>query len=160
MKQRFTSLIDLFYPLFSRFMPLHTFRYAACGGINTLLGLAIYFVCFYHLFNETVFDFGFYAFKPHMAALFVSSGASFVMGFLLNKYVVFTGSYLKGRVQLFRYFLTFTFNLFINYILLKLFVEYAGWNAVFSQVLTICIVVSLSYVLQKHFTFRGHKSRG
>ena len=30
---------------------------------------------------------------------------------------------------------------------------------VFSQVLTITLVVSLSYILQRHFTFQGHTGR-
>ncbi|HNP53503.1 MAG TPA: GtrA family protein, partial [Ferruginibacter sp.] len=72
MKQFITGFIDLFYPPIRRFMPLHTFRYAACGGGNTVLGLLVYFIGYHFLFNRTVVDLGFYAFKPHMAALFVS----------------------------------------------------------------------------------------
>jgi putative flippase GtrA len=159
MKERFTAVLDLFFPLFRRFMPLHTFRYAACGGLNTIIGLLVYFTGYHYIFRRTLFDLGFFAFKPHMAALFLSSAVSFVLGFLLNKYVVFTGSYLRGRVQLFRYLLTFTANLVLNYVLLKLMVEKAGWSPVFSQVLTIAVVVSLSYILQRHFTFRGHTGR-
>ena len=37
------------------------------------------------------------AFKVHSFALSCSSSVVFVVGFLLNKYVVFTGSYLKGK---------------------------------------------------------------
>lgn len=159
MKERFTAVLDLFFPLFRRFMPLHTYRYAACGGLNTIIGLLVYFAGYHYIFRRTLFDLGFFAFKPHMAALFLSSAVSFVLGFLLNKYVVFTGSYLRGRVQLFRYLLTFTTNLVLNYVLLKLMVEKAGWSPVFSQVLTITVVVSLSYILQRHFTFRGHTGR-
>jgi len=159
MKERFTAVLDLFFPLFRRFMPLHTYRYAACGGLNTIIGLLVYFTGYHYIFRRTLFDLDFFAFKPHMAALFLSSAVSFVLGFLLNKYVVFTGSYLRGRVQLFRYLLTFTANLVLNYVLLKLMVEKAGWSPVFSQVLTIAGVVSLSYILQRHFTFRGHTGR-
>jgi len=159
MKERFTAVLDLFFPLFRRFMPLHTYRYAACGGLNTIIGLLVYFTGYHYIFRRTLFDLDFFAFKPHMAALFLSSAVSFVLGFLLNKYVVFTGSYLRGRVQLFRYLLTFTANLVLNYVLLKLMVEKAGWSPVFSQVLTITVVVSLSYILQRHFTFRGHTGR-
>jgi putative flippase GtrA len=157
MKQFITGLIDLFYPPFRRFMPLHTFRYAACGGGNTVLGLLIYYAGYHFLFDRTVVDLGFYAFKPHMAALFLSSAVSFVVGFILNKYVVFTGSYLRGRVQLFRYLLTFSANVILNYFLLKLLVEVFRWPVMLSQIITIAVVVTISYVLQRHFTFRGHK---
>lgn len=135
-------------------MPIQTFRYAACGGINTLLGLTVYFIGYEYLFARENFDFGFFAFKPHIAALFLSFCVSFVVGFLLNKFVVFTGSNLRGRIQLFRYFLSFSLNLVINYLLLKFFVELLLWNALISQVITTVIIISFSYLSQKHFSFK------
>ncbi len=134
-------------------MPIQTFRYAACGSMNTVLGLTVYFVGYLFIFAEKDFDFGFFAFKPHIAALFLSFCFSFSVGFLLNKYVVFTGSNLKGRIQLFRYFISFAFSLVINYLLLKLFVEIFLWNALISQVITTVIIITISYLTQKHFSF-------
>ena len=93
--------------------------------------------------------------KPHNAALGISFIASFVLGFLLNKYVVFTSSLMRGRVQLFRYFLSFFLNLIVNYFLLKLFVEVWHLEAFTSQVITTGIIVTLSYLTQKHFTFKN-----
>jgi len=154
MKQKLTFLLDLFYPPFRKIMPIQTFRYAACGGINTLLGLTVYFIGYEYLFARENFDFGFFAFKPHIAALFLSFCVSFVVGFLLNKFVVFTGSNLRGRIQLFRYFLSFSLNLVINYLLLKFFVELLLWNALISQVITTVIIISFSYLSQKHFSFK------
>lgn len=88
-------------------MPLQTFRYAACGGSNAMLGLLVYFICIQFIFTGKVADLGFYVFEPHIAALFISSSLTFIVGFILNRYVVFTGSNLRGRIQLFRYFLSF-----------------------------------------------------
>ncbi|MBS1762172.1 MAG: GtrA family protein, partial [Bacteroidetes bacterium] len=121
-------------------MPPQTYRYAVCGGMNTLMGLILYTVSFRHIFNREIFDFGISAFKPHIAALFLSSSFTFSLGFLLNKFIVFTDSYLRGRIQLFRYFLSFMINLIINYFLLKIFVEGLKWDAVLSQVITIVII--------------------
>ncbi|MBP6431336.1 MAG: GtrA family protein [Ferruginibacter sp.] len=135
-------------------MPEQTFRYMACGGFNTVLGLAFYFVCYKYILKEQNFDLGFYAFKPHNAALFASFILNFVVGFTLMKYVVFVESNLKGRIQLFRYFLSFVTNLILNYFLLKLFVEVWQWDAILSQCLTTCIVILISYLSQKHFTFK------
>ncbi len=135
-------------------MPVQTFRYAACGGANTVLGLLIYYIGYQHLFVRQNVDFGFFAFKPHIAALFLSCFVSFVVGFLLNKYVVFTGSNLKGRIQLFRYFLSFSFNLVLNYLMLKLLVEILTWDALLSQLLTTALVITVSYLSQKHFSFK------
>lgn len=157
MKQKLTTALDFFYPPFKKLMPIQTFRYGACGGGNTLFGLLIYYIGYHYIFAKQIFDFVFFAFKPHIAALFLSSIITFVIGFLLNRYVVFIDSYLLGRIQLFRYFLSFTFNLIINYGMLKLLVEIFHWNAMMSQVLTTCLVIVISYVTQRHFTFRVKK---
>lgn len=139
-------------------MPLQTFRYAACGGGNALLGLITYFIGITYLFPHKIVDLGFYVFKQHVAALFLSSSITFLVGFILNRFVVFTSSYLRGRIQLFRYFLSFGFNLIINYWLLKLLVEKLLLDPLLSQVITIVLVIGISYFTQRHFTFRVKKN--
>jgi len=153
-KDKVIAFIDIFYPPFRKLMPEQTFRYAVCGGTNTVLGLLLYFVSYQYILKEQNLDLGFFAFKPHMAALFISFCFNFVIGFLLMKYVVFVDSNLRGRIQLFRYFLAFAINLLLNYILLKLFVEVLHMNALLSQFITTCIVVTISYLSQKHFSFK------
>ncbi len=146
--------IDLFYPPFRKWMPEQTFRYAVCGGANTVLGLGIYFVSYQYILKKENLDLGFFAFKPHIAALFISFCVNFIVGFILMKFVVFVSSNLRGRIQLVRYFLAFGFNLVLNYLLLKLFVELLYMDALLSQLITTCIVVMVSYFAQKHFTFK------
>jgi len=146
--------IDFFYPPFRKIMPEQTFRYAVCGGGNTVLGLLIYFVSYQYVLKKENLDLGFFAFKPHIAALFISFCINFVVGFILMKFVVFVDSNLKGRIQLLRYFLAFSFNLALNYLLLKLFVEILHIDVLLSQLITTCIVVAVSYLSQKHFSFR------
>ncbi len=138
-------------------MPLQTFRYAACGGANALLGLITFYIGYRFIFAEQVVDLGFIAFEPHSAALITSSAITFFIGFILNRYVVFTTSNLRGRIQFFRYFLSFSFNLIINYFLLKLLVEKLFVDAMLGQVITIAVVIAISYFTQRHFTFRVKK---
>lgn len=153
MKQ-ISSLIDVFYPPFRKIMPLQTFRYAACGGANTILGLTLYAISLRYIFDKQVFYLGISAFKAHNAALFFSSCIVFCVGFLLNKYVVFITSELRGRIQLFRYFISFFFNLCVNYFLLKILVEFLYWDPFLSQIITTVIIIALSYMTQKHFSFK------
>lgn len=157
MKELITQLIDFFYPPFRKMMPLQTFRYAACGGGNAAFGLITYFIGYQYIFDGTVFDLGFYAFKPHTAAVLLSSVITFFIGFVLNRYIVFVESNLRGRIQLFRYFLSFAFNLLVNVALLKLLVEVLHFHPMLSQVITIVIVIGISYLTQRHFTFRVNK---
>jgi len=148
-------VIDFFYPPFRKWMSLQTFRYAASGGANTLLGLVVYFISYHFILKEKDLDIGFYAFKSHVAALFISCCISFPVGFFLMKYVVFTDSIMKGKVQLFRYFMIYLFNLMLNYLLLKVFVETLHIYAVLAQIITIIIIVLFSYAAQRHFTFKA-----
>lgn len=135
-------------------MPLQTYHYAACGGANTAVSLGTYFVSYNYIFKKQVFDLGFIAFQPHIAALFLSFIVAFPVGFYLSMYVTFHGSYLKRRVQLFRYFIVVMLCMLINYVLLKIFVEVFHWYPTPSQVLTTVFVILFNYFSQRHFSFR------
>lgn len=148
------GIFDLLYKPFSPWMSRLTFRYAACGGINTLIGLLAYYFSFHYCFDQSVVNLQFIAFKPHVAALLVSGMVSFALGFLFNKYLVFVGSDLRGRVQLFRYALSFSLNIVLNYLLLRFLVEWAGIDAFVSQLATTLVVITVGYLTQRYFTFK------
>ena len=147
-------VIDFFYPPFRKLMSIQTFRYAASGSFNTVLGLSLYFIIFMFILKERDLHLGFYAFKSHIAALFISFCFSFPIGFFLMKYVVFSDSNMRGKVQLVRYFMVYLFNLVLNYILLKILVEVLHLYAPVAQVVTTVIIIFFSYLAQRHFTFK------
>ena len=136
-------------------MNLQTFRYAVAGGANALLGYIIYYIFFKFVLKEQSLELGFYAFKAHIAALFVSFCVSFPCGFLLLRYVVFSDSAIRPLVQLFRYFMVCLFNLSLNYILLKILVERFHIYPTVAQILTMSVVIVLSYLAQRHFSFKA-----
>ena len=146
--------IDFFYPPFKKLMDKKTFHYAACGGGNTVLSIFIYFISYNFILKKQVLQLGMFAFKPHIAAFFISFIITFPIGFALSKYVVWRESNLKGGIQLFRYFLLVMICVVLNYIFLKLFVEYCHIYPTLSQIITAVIVVVFSYLTQKHFTFK------
>ncbi|HYM93865.1 MAG TPA: GtrA family protein, partial [Chitinophagaceae bacterium] len=78
----------------------------------------------------------------------------FPFGFFLMKYVVFSDSGLRGKVQLFRYFLVYVINLVLNYVLLKITVELFHIYPTIAQMFDIVILILISYLFQRHFTFR------
>jgi putative flippase GtrA len=135
-------------------MPLQAYRYAACGGGNTLLDIILYITCYRFLFRGKVMHTPVVAISPHIAAFMVAFCITFPLGFYLNRTFVFTGSTLKGRVQLFRYFVLVLICIALNYIFLKLFVEQCHFSAEVAKLLTTVIVVSFSFVTQKYFTFK------
>ena len=138
-------------------MPIRTFRYAACGGGNMLLDIFIYYISYNFILHKQILDLGFIAFKPHIAALWMAFIVSFPVGFLLSKYVVFTKSELRGRVQLFRYLLIVGVNLILNYAFLKTLVEYMNFYPTIARIFTTGIIVTFSFLSQKHFTFKERK---
>ena len=164
MRKKTIQFIDYFYPYFRRVLPipLQTFRYAVCGGSNMLLDITLFFISYNFILHKQILNLGFIAFEPYTAALWMAFCISFPNGFLLSKYIVFNDSQLKGRVQLFRYVLIVAVNLTLNYIILKTLVEEVHLYPTVARVITTCIVVSFSYLSQKHFTFRtaGKKLAG
>jgi putative flippase GtrA len=97
--------------------------------------------------------------KSYNAALGMAFCITFPLGFLLNRYIVFSGSYLRGFTQLFRYLLIVVINLFLNYVLLNLMVQYFHFYPTVSKIFATVIIVTFSFLSQKHFTFRVKKIR-
>lgn len=121
------------------------------------MGLLVYDVMLFWVLRSQNIDLGFFMFRPHTASLVVACSYTYIAGFLFSKYVVFEQSNLRGRIQLFRYTLTFSFNFLLNFLLLKLLVDVWHWNPSLSQKIITVIVITVNYLSQKHFTF---KSRG
>jgi putative flippase GtrA len=153
-KKWIIDLIDFFYPPFSKLMPIQTFRYAACGGTNTLLDIFLYFVSYHFILHERFVNLGIVTISPYILSFLMSFSISFPTGYFLNKNIVFPNSVLLGRVQLFRYFLLVVICLGLNYVFIKLFVEQFHLYATVAKILTTIIVVSFSYLTQKNFTFK------
>lgn len=153
--QLITRIIDWFYfPVFRKYVPLQTFRYAACGGANMVLDLLLYYVVFHFLVNESNLDLGLIVISPHIAALLIVFPITFFNGFVLNKFIAFNTSYLKTSTQLVRYVLSVAGAIVLNYICMKIFVEALSFYPTPSKALTTAVSVVYSYLMQKYFTFR------
>lgn len=148
------GFIDFFHQPFSRWIDLQTFRYLACGGGNTVLDIIIYFISYNFILDKQAVDLGMLTISPHIAAFLMSFSISFPLGFALSKYVVFQESNLRGRVQLFRYALLVGMCIILNYVFLKLFVEWCHFYPTPSKALTTALVAVFSYVSQRNFTFK------
>lgn len=154
------DFLNIFYePIFKRFLPKETYLYAVTGGLNLVLDTILYFIFYNFVLNKTLVDLGFIAISPHIAAFLMVLPITFTTGFLLAKYVTFTQSPLKGKKQFLRYGMSVGGSIILNYILLKIFVEYFGIYPTPSKILTTSIVVIYSYVIQKFFTFKTGKKQ-
>lgn len=152
-KETILKTVDFFYPPFKRFLPVQTFRYAACGGTNMVFDILLFAISYNFIFQKQNVHVGTYTISPYIAAFLTAFCISFPTGFYLSRYVVFQQSSIRGRIQLLRYFLVVLVCFFLNYIFLKFFVEYFGWYPTPSKIVTTVIVVVFSFISQTYFSF-------
>lgn len=156
-KELIQHSIDWMYTPFKKFLPIETFRYAVCGGSNTALDIFLYFVCYNFVLRKQMLNLKIISITPYIGAFIIVFPITFSTGFMLMKYITFSTSELRGRVQLFRYGVTVLVCILLNYVLIKLFVEYFHLFPTPSKILTSIVVVIYSYFSQKHFSFKTHK---
>jgi len=159
LKRFIGSILDFFYPIFKPFLPKNTYRYLVCGGTTTLIGLFSYFLAYNFIFLNNYWEIFGIQITRYIAAYIYSFLVAFPIGFFFNKFIVFTTSTLKGRVQLFRYLLIQGINIILNWSLLHLFVGYFGFWATPSQTLVTGILVIISYFFQKYVSFKTDETK-
>ena len=148
------GVIDWFYPPFKKFMPIQTFRYAACGGGNTVLDICLFFVSYNYILHKEMVHTPWLTVSPHIAAFLMSFIVTFPVGYFLSRYVVFEGTSAPKREQLPKYMAVVLGSILLNYFFLKVFVETFGMFATLAKICTTVFVVAFSYFSQKHFTFK------
>ncbi|MFM6976159.1 MAG: GtrA family protein [Sphingobacteriaceae bacterium] len=156
MQKPILNFIDFFHTPFSRWIPKATFRYLVTGSTTAGMGVLVYFLVYNFLLCKQGIALPFLFISGPIAALIIELCITFPMGFLLNKYLVFTNSDLKGRIQLFRYGTVVAINILLNYILIKLMVEAAHIYPTVAKFFTTVIIAVFSYFTQKNYSF-GNK---
>lgn len=149
------SVVDWFYPMFQKLIPKQTYRYAACGGFNTVLDIGLFFIAYNYILDKSTVQLGNIIVSGHIASFMLSFIVTFPTGFYLSRYVVFQETSVTKREQLGKYFLVVFGCILLNYIFLKIFVDSFGWYPTPSKMLTTVFVVMFSYFSQKNFTFKA-----
>lgn len=150
-------IVDFFYPPFRKYMPLQTFRYAACGGGNTLLDIIIFTVSYNFLIHKEIVYIGPVAISPYIFAFIIAFVISFPLGFYLSRYVVWQQTETKKRIQVFRYLMVVVACILMNYFLLHFFIDYMHWWPTISKIMTAVVVITFSYFSQRFYSFKESK---
>lgn len=156
-KKAILAFLDFFYPIFRRFLPLQTYRYAACGGGNLLLSMLLYPLIYNFVLRQQMVRIGNIAISAHIATLGINLLITTPIGFYLSMFVVFQGSELPKRIQLFRYIVVVLICAILNYVLMKLFVGVFHWWSTPSYYLNVVLVTAFSYFSQRYFSFKKKK---
>jgi putative flippase GtrA len=159
MKNILLKIIDSGYFIFKKIIPLKTYRYAVCGGSNLILDTLLYSIWFHFIFQKANLDLNIIVISPHIASLFFVFPITFFIGFLLNRYIVFSASQLSFKTQFLRYLSVALMALLISYVTLKLFVDMFHFYPTPSRVLSILITVLFSYIMQNKFSFKTSSSQ-
>ena len=149
--------IDFFYPPFRKYMTLQFFRYGFTGAANVGFSLVLYFAAYNFVLRQQMLPLGFFTFSSHIGTLILTFPISTFFGFLLQKYVTFTDSDLRGGVQLYRYFIVAVANLGINAFFLKILVDGFHFWTTPSQMAATFFCILISYFSQKKYTFKIQK---
>ncbi|UKT64590.1 GtrA family protein [Pedobacter mucosus] len=157
MRNAILAFIDFFYPPFKKYISVHNFRYLATGGSTFVLGLVIFYLAYNYVFLDEEVKFRFFTLKRNTVALAVEFAIVIPYSFILNKYVIFTHSEVKSRVQLFRFMNLQFINMLLNYVLLKFFVEILGIYPTISRLVVSIGIAGFSYLYQHYFTFSVKK---
>lgn len=152
--QFINDVIDFFYPPFKRYFSRQFFCYGVSGGANIGFDWLLYFVVYNYVIKKQFVPLGCVTISPHIAALLITFPITMFSGFLLQKYVTFTSSDLRGRKQLARYIAVVGVNLLINYFGLKLLVKVLHFYPTPSKMVVTLICTIFSYFSQKKFTFK------
>lgn len=149
-------IIDLFYPPFSKLVSQQFFRYGVTGASNVFFDWILYSITYNFVLQKKIIDLPFIniSISAHIAALLITFPITLLTGFLLQKYVTFTASNLRGQKQLIRYVSVVIINLLINYFGIKLLVETFKFYPTISKMIVTVICTIFSYFSQKYFTFK------
>jgi len=150
------AFLDIFYPLVSKLMDKTTYYYAVAGSTNLVLGWLMFALLDLYVFQNKIITLPLFDHPVHSYTVVAGICAvfSFLFGFTMMRYVVFTESQLKGRVQFFRYGLSALISATVNWIHIKLMVDTFAWNATLCNVFASVVVVTISYFLQRKFSFK------
>ncbi len=151
------SVVDFFYPPFRKYMTLQFFRYGVTGSLNLFFDWVLYFFLYNFVLRKQPMDLAIVTISSHIATLAVKFPIILFSGFLLQKYVTFSYSEIRGRIQLFRYLVVVLVNLLINYLGLKFLVDLLGFYPTISNMLISGLTVFVSYFSQKRYTFKTKK---
>lgn len=130
----------------------------ACGGLNLVFDMTIFYVAYHFIFHAQNFKTPFFTFSPHIASLFLAFSCSTPTGFFMSRYVVWTNSVVGGKRQAINYLSVVMLCVLLNIGFLKLFVEEFHLYPLPARLLTSVIVVATSYYLQRVYAFKVHKS--
>ena len=112
-----------------------------------------YFVIYHFIVCKQFVDLGFVVISPQIMSLIIVFPITFLTGFWLNRNVAFRVAHSQRERQLVRYLLSVVGSILLNYVCMKLLVEWCGVWPTPAKVLTTTFCAVYSYLMGRYFTF-------
>jgi putative flippase GtrA len=157
------KLLKLFYPLVNRLMPYQVFAYLAVGAANTVLNIALFSILYWTLSGRLALLI--WGLRVSSISVELATVISFLItvatGFWLSKHFAFTdaGNEKKEKASQFgRYFLVSAQGQFSDYLITKGLIVFLMVNPVAAYLISTVIMLTITYFLQKYYTFKTRKA--
>jgi len=145
------QLLRFSYPFIRKLLPYQIYTYLAVGALNTLLNITLFISCHHLLLSTSI---------AVEASTIVALAVTIFTGYWLQKNFVFTDTaHIKkaGRKQLAKYTIVALQGQLSAYLFTKSMILLLHFNASTAYIITTFIMLTLTYFLQKYFTFRREK---
>lgn len=145
------QLLKFGYIFIRRLLPYQVYTYLAVGAINTLLNIALFIACHQMLLSTSI---------AVEASTIIALAVTIFTGYWLQKNFVFTDTsdvHKETGKQLAKYALVALQGQLSAYLLTKSMILFLHFNASIAYIITTFIMLTLTYFLQKYFTFRREK---
>ena len=145
--------IDTLHVGILRKIPDTVFRYLGCGAITASLDAVWYYIIYHYIVAERSVEICTITASSHIVSLAIVFPITFFTGFWLNRNVAFRATRLGRGRQLARYLLTVVGSIVLNYISMRILVEWVGVWPTPSKILTTGVCAVYSYIVGRYFTF-------
>lgn len=157
LKQFIQYVLALVYPLFKSVLPYELYAYLAVGAANTALNIFLFALWFQCILPLPGFFVSGCLIPSYTISLVLAFLATIPTGFWLAKHFAFhqnKGTGGQTGKQLGKYFIVVLQGLFTDYLLLVSLITFLGLHPTVAKICSTVLVLSLNYLLQKHYTFK------
>ncbi len=160
LNQSISYFLRAFYPLFRKVLPFQVYTYLACGAVNTALNIVLFALFYQVLLPLPGVVIAGHMIPSYTISLIIAFLLTVPTGFWLNKQFAFKKDQQEAtadRKQGVKYFLVVLQGLLSDYLIMLAFIVWFHFHPTVAKIISTVIVLSLNYLLQKHFTFKTDK---
>ncbi|MFC5624362.1 GtrA family protein [Algoriphagus winogradskyi] len=153
------AFLQLFYPLFRKWLAYDVYAYLAVGAINTALNILLFAVLYEFILPKEGWVILDYSIASYTLALLIAFFVTIPTGFWLSKNFAFKSAPSGGKKttkQLFKYILVVGQGLGSDYLILKGLIVFFEMEPTLAKIFSTVIVLTVNFLLQKYFTFKNH----